>query len=268
MARVKHYNPETKQWEYADTVLGGGSGIDVTASVGQTIVVKEVDSNGKPTKWEAVEHQPRTHWSEETLMLPETTLVPSEDGGTFTPLDVPSAGSACKVMYNGTEYICEAQDATSLVGGGVILGNFDLLSESGDTGEPFVIVLMAPVEGGGQAILLDGSETCTLSIMGTSVVKIPDKYLPEYLPFRFNLVMDGGTVAAAITTFTLEPIVRSGLMVIADLVIYTQTIRLYLVSMEETDNGLELGFSNGAFKFLLTPNEDGSYSVENQTGEL
>lgn len=35
---------------------GGGSGIEVTgAEVGQTIVVKAVDENGKPTKWETVE---------------------------------------------------------------------------------------------------------------------------------------------------------------------------------------------------------------------
>lgn len=38
---------------------GGGSGgsasIDVTASVGQTIVVEEVDATGKPTKWKAAD---------------------------------------------------------------------------------------------------------------------------------------------------------------------------------------------------------------------
>lgn len=34
---------------------GGGASIDVTAQVGQTIVVKEVDANGKPTEWEAVD---------------------------------------------------------------------------------------------------------------------------------------------------------------------------------------------------------------------
>lgn len=33
----------------------GGTLIDVVASVGQTIVVKEVDENGKPTKWKAVD---------------------------------------------------------------------------------------------------------------------------------------------------------------------------------------------------------------------
>lgn len=34
---------------------GGGASIDVTAKVGQTIVVKEVDANGKPTEWAAAD---------------------------------------------------------------------------------------------------------------------------------------------------------------------------------------------------------------------
>lgn len=32
--------------------------IDVTAQVGQTIIVKEVDANGKPTKWESADYPP------------------------------------------------------------------------------------------------------------------------------------------------------------------------------------------------------------------
>lgn len=36
-------------------VGGGGGGINIeSATVGQTIVVKAVDENGKPTEWEAV----------------------------------------------------------------------------------------------------------------------------------------------------------------------------------------------------------------------
>lgn len=44
--------------------VGGGTSIDVTAEVGQTIIVKEVDANGKPTKWESADYQPRTHYEE------------------------------------------------------------------------------------------------------------------------------------------------------------------------------------------------------------
>lgn len=41
---------------FRSTDTGSGSAsIDVTASVGQTIVVEEVDANGKPTKWKAID---------------------------------------------------------------------------------------------------------------------------------------------------------------------------------------------------------------------
>jgi len=45
--------------EQAATLIepsGGSASIDVTAEVGQTIIVKEVDENGKPTKWESAEY--------------------------------------------------------------------------------------------------------------------------------------------------------------------------------------------------------------------
>lgn len=69
MSRIKVYNTSTGQWEYADRAYSGG-GVSswndltdkpdmitppATASVGQTIVVKAVDENGKPTEWEAVD---------------------------------------------------------------------------------------------------------------------------------------------------------------------------------------------------------------------
>jgi hypothetical protein len=39
--------------------------VDVSgATVGQTIIVTAVDGNGRPTAWEAVDYQPRTHWVE------------------------------------------------------------------------------------------------------------------------------------------------------------------------------------------------------------
>lgn len=52
---------EIKEWErwhkkyYGDNVPPFGNATDdITAEVGQTIVVKSVDENGKPTEWEAV----------------------------------------------------------------------------------------------------------------------------------------------------------------------------------------------------------------------
>jgi hypothetical protein len=57
--------------------VGGGSGIDVaSAEVGQTIKVKAVDENGKPTKWEAVD------FPEGGDSLPEVVLTTPVDMGT------------------------------------------------------------------------------------------------------------------------------------------------------------------------------------------
>lgn len=88
MARIKHYNRKTNKWEYADSsfTVGGNidyyeqpeapddapvgslwydtdemppeesGGISITgATVGQTVKIAEVDENGVPTAWEAVD---------------------------------------------------------------------------------------------------------------------------------------------------------------------------------------------------------------------
>lgn len=63
MARIKYYDASSASWKYADkagsttVTVDGITAIPApdTASVGQTIVVTEVDSNGKPAVWEAVD---------------------------------------------------------------------------------------------------------------------------------------------------------------------------------------------------------------------
>lgn len=161
-------------------VESGGGGVDVSASVGQTIVVKEVDANGKPTKWEAADYQPRTHWSEETVVLEETTIIPNEEGELmFTPLAVPSVGDICKVTYNGTEYECKAIDVSALTGVEcVYLGNAEVLGDA-NTDEPFGVMLFTAGGGGAMLLPLDEAETFTLSISGEVVIKIPEKYIPS-----------------------------------------------------------------------------------------
>ena len=60
MARIKYYNTKTGKWEYADSQYsvssGGNVDLSITgATVGQTVKIAEVDENGVPTAWEAVE---------------------------------------------------------------------------------------------------------------------------------------------------------------------------------------------------------------------
>lgn len=63
MARIKYYDASSASWKYADkagsttVTVDGITAIPApeTASIGQTIVVTEVDKNGKPAVWEAVD---------------------------------------------------------------------------------------------------------------------------------------------------------------------------------------------------------------------
>ena len=159
----------------------GGTSIDVTAEVGQTIVVREVDENGKPTAWEAAEYQPRTHWKTETVktVLESTELPFVEDTGTFVLMDAVDvvAGNTYTVNWNGTEYTCTAIEFDLDGIPAAVLG--DIYTATGGevgtapTGEPFLAVVVpadyAEMVGMGlQVMPLDGAESVTLAIDGVS----------------------------------------------------------------------------------------------------
>jgi hypothetical protein len=63
MARIKYYDASSASWKYADkagsttVTVDGITAIPApeTAAVGQTVVVKSIDSNGKPVEWEAAD---------------------------------------------------------------------------------------------------------------------------------------------------------------------------------------------------------------------
>lgn len=153
---------------------GGGTSIDVTAQVGQTIVVKEVDANGKPTAWESADYQERTHGTVIGELLPNTVATFIEEEGIFAiACDfafIP--GRTYTINWNGTPYVCVAFDAD----GGAV-GNLDLLLGTGDTGEPFYI------GGSGEGMLfimpLDGSTEVTVGVSGEVFQKIDKAYLPN-----------------------------------------------------------------------------------------
>lgn len=157
---------------------GGTTSIDVTASVGQTIIVKEVDENGKPTKWEAVDHQERTHWEiDNAHYIPETTLAINEDGVCMVigNIDI-IEGETYTVNYNGTSYECVCVE----VEGVSYLGDVSVLGGTESTGEPFCIASMID---NGEIIYIilpiDGAQSVTMSILGKEIVKIPDKYMSD-----------------------------------------------------------------------------------------
>jgi len=113
-------------------------------------------------------------------MLPETTLVYSEDLGGYnitTPMDVVE-GNAYTVTLNGIVYETTAKVVTTEAGSLTAMGNVDLMEETGDSGEPFVIAVVPPelseAMGGvtAQLMMTDGTtDDLTLSVQG-EIVKI------------------------------------------------------------------------------------------------
>lgn len=200
---------------------GGSASIEVTAEVGQTIIVEEVDAAGKPTKWRAADYQPRTHWSEWEEVLPDTTAeVDSEMG--FAIIDGVNflfiAGNSYKINYNGVEYICEAFEQEGAAG----VGNYGLLTGTGDTGEPFALSTLDNGDGSYTlgVIPLDGSTTVTLSIAEAVNIPIPRKYLTNALPYYIEVTTttaEDGTKTMSITETAaeLKAIYNSGRTMIA-----------------------------------------------------
>lgn len=142
----------------------GGASIDVTAEVGQTIVVRAVDGNGKPTAWEAAEY-PYPMVEKEILPAVDFAGVYSSVFGAFM-YDFPAADGAAleslaigqeyTVWFDGVKYVCTGKYAN--LGGtlGVYIGNGAIVGNN--TGEPFAFATATAGEPGLSFIGFDGNE--------------------------------------------------------------------------------------------------------------
>ena len=161
---------------------GGGTSIDVTAEVGQTIVVEEVDNSGKPAKWKAADYQERicgtgfvneiVPFTEVTPIYNETLGMPNANLNDFELV----AGEKYKVVYDGVEYVCEAIPGTFSGMDFIALGN-QMLAGGPDTGHPFGVgkITQAPA---GFVICMD-MNLHSVQVFGEGVEKIPSKYIPS-----------------------------------------------------------------------------------------
>lgn len=261
---------------------GGSANIDVTAEVGQTIVVEEVDASGKPTKWKAAEYQPRTHWSEEGLevIVPELTFTPvfNESMGVYqhplAPFELVE-GKTYAVIFDGIEYSCIAKHATLDSLDGIFIGNGVLAGEN--TGEPFVIAV-------GDLMWTDkflmriymvasfDSNEHTIRVIEDKIVphKIPEEYVT---PSVFNVlvgVRDDSTFDLALLTpweHIIEA-VKSGKVIfmriagddyeydsIGNLFTYYQAANYICADAKVGTNSLDC-----SLKFVLTANSNGTVS--------
>lgn len=129
---------------------GGSASIDVTAEVGQTIIVKEVDASGKPTKWESAEYQPRTHWQDGTAevdILPLTTFTPvyNNQFGCTLYYNLPTfelvEGKTYTVIFDGTTYTCTAVAVAVSIFSGIAIGN-PVFAGGENNGMPFGLSML------------------------------------------------------------------------------------------------------------------------------
>lgn len=159
----------------------GGANIDVVASVGQTIIVKEVDENGKPTAWESADYQPRTHWRD----VAGTPLLEEQTASSLPKINLTNERYYL-VVWDGVEYVCECKICTykdtSSDGEtrGHYIGNPSRIDwsrvQGTDNGIPFTVF---KGDWGGMSCYYDDSETHTIAIYQVDINKIPAEYLPS-----------------------------------------------------------------------------------------
>lgn len=162
--------------------------------VGQTIVVKSVDENGKPTEWECVDAQPdwnqndstkpdyvknRTHYTETVgiELIPRTTHTFGVGPlGRYSTTTVDFVeGNTYTVMWDGQEYECICYQT----GNGLAIGRSTFIGVEGfDNGEPFVID--SNISAGATIIMAPEAGEHTFSVLEKveKVYKLDAKYLP------------------------------------------------------------------------------------------
>lgn len=265
---VKSVNGEKPDASGNVTVeTGSGGGVDVTAQVGQTIVVEEVDANGKPTKWKPADYPLVVN-----EMIPKTTYTPQYDSAYgcylfgFETETVLAAGQKYIVIFDGVEYPCTAKRATvgtmsaTYIGNGVLAGN--------QTGEPFALVDMDGYDGYLVMANLD-ADAHSFSLMSK---KLNDDYVPQsvypyYIDVNFEVTEENPNVCND-TVANVEAIYASGRMIGvkmkmdggAELIYYP-----YAAVLEPSISPYGLTFMFGIpvvnTMLFLVPQEDGTYTA-------
>ena len=258
-----------------------------TAAVGQTIIVKEVDENGKPTAWEAVEYQPRTHWQGEKVMWAEETFEAGVAGVNMSihcaPLMGLTAGKTYIVVFDGVTYTCVAQEGAASLDG---VTTYDVISIGNpamaggeDNGLPFALCDVPAYETHTAACIPFVYGTHTLSVTGVDeTYTIPVKYLSEGFPYILEVRYESaGTVDVFSCTETVDELmailnsgreVKAKVQVLPDNLVYIYA-NLYTVYLK--DGVYVVGFTvsnmygTKSIFITLTSQDDGTWMVTNNT---
>ena len=189
------WNSQTNKYELSDipvpTVTASDIGaipVPTTAEVGQTIVVKAVDENGKPTEREPVTlpEQVQSDWNQNDSTAADyvknrthyeeiayVDYVLNMDDTDIVGFSLPEVGETTTVKINGVESVETVKEAESSLSGGVsykYIGNIDFDSLlTGGTG-------WCVVEIQGEVFGLANPDT-TISIESLVVHKLNDKFI-------------------------------------------------------------------------------------------
>lgn len=276
---VKSVNGNTPDENGNVEVEGGGSAsIDVTASVGQTIVVEEVDADGKPTKWKAAEFQERTH-GKGIMELYNATLTGLAESEALIEGFSMQGGETYYIAWNGVEYTCVCVEVPD-TGGMCYIGNgsfFDLE----DTGEPFIIV--KGTEDGVNfftiATSTDGVDEATVVIKSTGYVPIPAQYLTNAHPYYIEVTGSGTDEDPYVcndTVANVEALFDTGRLVFVKIktyaasgIVFMETLYSYHLRVMESEAGYTIIFiaqwakstSISLNRLDLIPQTDGTYTV-------
>lgn len=256
--------------------------IDVLAKVGQTIRVKEVDENGKPTAWEAVDPQERTHWTEIGEIIPQTTMEIDPETGECMPIFIDSCfikGNQYFVNWNGLDYTCECFSASDNEMTLYFIGNH-VMVDGTDTGEPFTIAT-AILDGMTICVAYSVDETITtftFSVTGETHTPIPVRYMTNALPYYIEVIGEGTEQYPYVcndTVANVEAIHKSGRPLVLKTGItmgtfscnYFMTMMMYsnIINGDEINPyGATIGFcanTGSSVCLYLEPQADGSYLV-------
>lgn len=114
------------------------------------------------------------------------------------------AGNTYAVIWNGAEYICQAQPHAIDGITAIMLGNAGALEGAEGTGEPFFMMFLdadsaAAMGGGGMAAALDGSTSATVSIYNLIVHPIDPIFLRGAEKTIVFSVSDNGIISCNMT---------------------------------------------------------------------
>lgn len=231
------------------------SGIDVTAEVGQTIIAKAVDENGKPTEWESAGYQPRTHWMEsEHKVLLDTTVTTSNSMAYLIQKTELQEGQICTVTFGGQQYSCTCRHLVYYHNLCLAIGNSYPL-DGNNTGEPFLVIYLPLMNATYVVVLLQDGE---YSIKVEGEVKtyrtIPSAFLPKPC---WMIEFDLDNKSTDVTQIELYKAIDDGEMIALRGRRYVNgTVLMYPFSSRSQDGTVYFKNAEENASLMLTPNDE------------